>query len=241
MSAGRGMGANDAVLVAAGADWPSLQRPQAPAGEMGGASRCGGSGFVWNGLVLTSATWLANILTLRHTHFSDPDSRPGPSPGSIPTAIEWELTEPKTAFHVIYQTMPDHKRTTKGPTMTKSTTKCPNSKQWSSSGLAVREAKVESVVLLRDVYHCLAGQLQGMDQWRSELPARDREGGGGGREEVVERERGEDGAVGELVSLESLLLPLSCVVLLRVGGLCSAMGLPRSAISHLPALHLLPR
>ena len=222
-----------AVLVTAAAAQPE------EAGEDGGEGVwCGGSGFVLNGVVLTSATWLAGVLKLRGTHSHDH------IPDSIPTGVEWELINQSTAFHVVYETKPDHKRTTEGPRATmsgpkvtttnlpsatdnrpyimtttsrpKSTTKGPKAttkrpapttagvsgtthERW---GLSVVGARVVSVLLLEGVYGCLVGQ---MAQWRCEM------------ESVCVGGRGEGGG-GELVSIQSLLLPLSCVVVLAVEG-----------------------
>ena len=66
-------------------------------------------------------------------------------------------------------------------------------------------ARVVSVLLLEGVYGCLVGQMETLAQWRCEM---ERCAGG----------RGEGGG-GELVSNQSLLLPLSCVVVLAVEGL----------------------
>ena len=216
MSAASSLKATDSVLITARAPGHSLQPSQATeaaggrgiwrqAGGEGEATLCGGSGFVRQGVVLTSATWLANLLTLRHRNSHSVDS----NPGSIPTAIEWELTEPNTSFHILYHTTPDRICTTVGP----SGTKAPSHNQWSSSGLSVRKADIDSVLFLRDVYMCLESQLQIMGHWRCDLqtlPVQGARKGGGG---------GEGKGRWELVSLESLLLPLSCVVVLKVEGL----------------------
>ena len=235
-----------AVLVTAAAAQPE------EAGEDGGEGVwCGGSGFVLNGVVLTSAMWLAGFLKLRgtHSHYQIPDS--------IPTGVEWELVNPDTAFHVVYETKPDHKRTTEGPRATmsgpkvtttnlpsarpnimtttnrpKSTTKGPKAttkrpapttagvsgtthERWSSSGLSVVGARVVYVLLLEGVYGCLVGQMETLAQWRCEM------------ESVCVGGRGEGGG-GELVSIQSLLLPLSCVVVFAVE------GLPRPSLPRLP-------
>ena len=75
-------------------------------------------------------------------------------------------------------------------------------------------ARVVSVLLLEGVYGCLVGQ---MAQWRCEM------------ESVCVGGRGEGGG-GELVSIQSLLLPLSCVVVFAVESLPhpSLFRLPRS-------------
>ena len=77
-----------------------------------------------------------------------------------------------------------------------------------NKGLVVFEADILSVHLLRGVHGCLLQQLQALSQWRCELGGgrRVRGGGEGAREEVG----------GDLVSVETLLLPLSCVVFLIV-------------------------
>ena len=252
-SQGLGTVSGSSVLVTAAAA-PSLQPEEA--GEDGGKGVwCGGSGFVLNGVVLTSATWLTGVLRLRAAHFHDH------RPDSIPTGVEWELVYPDTAFHVVYETKPDHKRTTEGPRATmsgpkvtttnlpsattnrpnmtttsrpKSTNKGPKAtakrpapttagvigtthERWSSSGLSVVGARVVSVLLLEGVYGCLVGQMETLAQWRCEM------------ESVCVGGRGEGGG-GELVSIQSLLLPLSCVVVLAVEGLPhpSLFRLPRS-------------
>ena len=231
------------VLVTA-----AVAAPPEEAGEdVGEGVWCGGSGFVLNGVVLTSATWLTGVLRLRAAHSHDH------RPDSIPTGVEWELINQDTAFHVV-ETKPDHKRTTEEPRATmsgpkvtttnlpsattnrpnmtttnrpKSATKAPKAttkrpapntgtthERWSSSGLSVVGARVVSVLLLEGVYGCLVGQMETLAQWRCEM---ERCAGG----------RGEGGG-GELVSIQSLLLPLSCVVVFAVE------SLPRPSLFRLP-------
>ena len=211
-----GLGASGSVLVTAMAP-PGSSRQGAEGGEE--VPCCGGSGFVSDGLVFTSATWLAHLLRITHC------------PHSMPNGIEWELIHPSTVFHVIFETRTNHKQTanclkltTHGPKQTTQGLTESNVRggslqgRWGGCGLAVREARVQSVLLLSEVHGCLAGQLQVLGQWRCEVgsrPARGREEGrvGGGGE-------------GELVSVQSVLLPLSCVVVLSVEGL-----LPRPSAS----------
>ena len=201
-SAAFSIGENDSVLITARAP---VQPPQTPVaagggGEGGATVSCGGSGFVRHGVVLTSGTWLANLLTLRpHSTSSGPDS--------IPTGIEWELTQRHTSFHIVCQTTPDRTHTTL-------VTKGPNHDQWSSSGLSVRKAEVASVLFMVDVYRCLVCQTRAMGHWKCELHTLPAHGGGEGL-----GGRGEEEGKGELVALESLLLPLSCVVVFKVEGL----------------------
>ena len=171
---------------------------------------------------MTSATWMAHILTLRPLHSSNPHSRSGSSPGSIPSGIEWKLTQPKAALHILYQTTSDATRTTEEPPGTNRSRECPNQGQWSRSGLSGRKAAVDSVLFLRDVYHCLAGQLQAMGHWRYELQSlstHQKAGREGGKKE---REGEKEGKGDELMSVQNLLLPLSCVVVLKAEGLDSS-------------------
>lgn len=220
MSGECGLKHNDSVLITASVPGPSLQT-SVEGGEGGGeVACCGGSGFVRHGVVLTSATWMAHILTLRPLHSSNPHSRSGSSPGSTPSGIEWELTQPNTAFHILCQTTSDATCTTEEPPGTNRS----QEGQWSRGGLIGRKAAVDSVLFLRDVYCCLAGQLQAMGHWRCELQSlsahqmagRER-GGEKGREEGEKERKGD-----ELVSLQNLLLPLSCVVVLKAEGLDSS-------------------
>ena len=224
MSAECGLKHNDSVLITASVPGPSLQTSVGGGGRGGEVACCGGSGFVRHGVVLTSATWMAHILTLRPLHSSNPHSRSGSSPGSIPSGIEWELTQPKAALHILYQTTSDATCATEEPPGANRSRECPNQGQWSCSGLGGRKAAVDSVLFLRDVYCCLAGQLQAMGHWRCELQSLSthqkagREGGGENGREEGEKEGKED----ELVSLQNLLLPLSCVVVLKTEGLDSS-------------------
>ena len=187
--------ANSPVLVAATA--PALRRQ--PQGKSHVIPWHGGNGFVWNGssIVMTSATWLADVIRFK----------PQSSSNSVPTGVGWELADAETVFHVIWENTPDHAIQS---TPTKRDNVLPHHTKhdaWRESGLTVAEAEITAVHVLSGVYRCLEQQIHSLNQWRCELERR-KTGGSG---EVEERE----GAV-KFVSLESLLLPLSCVVFLRV-------------------------
>ena len=174
---------------------------------------------------MTSATWLANLLHLR------PHSRP--SPGSVPTEVDWNLNNTNTIFSIIF----DHTTTTCDDKLPSETTR----EEWSNSGLAVAEAHISSVCVLRNVYRCLERHVHSLRQWRCEKQRlstadvrQEGEGGGGGG-------GGGEGEGGEFVSMESLLLPLSCVVFLKVKGLtnpptslpmCSCFAYSSSSLSQ---------
>lgn len=219
---------------------PSQSLPAAPEPQL---ERYGGSGFVvWRGardgrgaVVMTSAKWLSHLV---HIYISSKFS----GPNSIPNGIEWRLKDPGTKFHIILEKLagegtthtpphghhqqqpPTHTLTftdkrpghyanrisnqTRDKTLPNSTTHdqaMPNCDHSPEQGLAVYEAEIVSVHLLADVYSCLLEQLQSLSLWTCETG----EGGenGGGR---IEREGADD-----FVSVASLLLPLSCAVLLE--------------------------
>ena len=219
--------ASSSVLVAAGVP---VQPPHAQA-QRWEMERCGGSGFVWRGegagegacVVVTSAKWLANILLLKPSH--QPRSIPGSGFGSIPDGVEWELTSPETVFHVISENPLHQRRQTSinryqiRPTATTHDKALPNATKheqqmiasWktnhkitkSESGLLVSEAEILSVRLMRDVYCCFVQQMQQLRQWRCGVEA--------GGEWKQEKREGDN-----FMSVESLLLPLSCAVFLKV-------------------------
>ena len=168
-------------------------------------------------MVVTSAKWLANVIQLMPY-----------GNGSIPSGVEWRLKHPDTKFHVIVEgpmryrnqphTLPSPLQGVVGrqpvltrhdqiqPTLTKTDHSPAHNK-----GLVVFEADILSVHLLRGVHGCLLQQLQALSQWRCEL-------GGGRSEEGEGRGRGREEGGGDLVSVETLLLPLSCAVFLRLRG-----------------------
>lgn len=231
-----GLGASHPVLVAAGAPSPTQhQHMQSQTqGKLDVNPWYGGSGFVWNEgsmarecVVVTSATWLASLLRLRPSH-----SKPDLSPSSVPTGVEWELTNTETVFHVVSENTQDHTYTLTTnrhiqPTPTVHDHVLPNSKQtnhdtWSKNALAVFEAEISSVHVLHNVYHCLTQQVHSLGQWRCEIEGRT---AGGKRENG--REEG-----GDLVSIELLLLPLSCVVFLKVKGLSKQATCPPRSVCN---------
>ena len=180
---------------------------------------------------MTSATWLASLLQLEPL-----------GPHSRPTGVKWRLSNTETVFHVIFEnakpqpmattlqpiettpqpiaTTPQPIATTPQPIATTpqsiATTPQPIATTpqplvtTPDSGLCVVEAEISSVHLLQHVYSSLVTQLHSLSQWRCEVQSVTSDGGG------RERVREEGGR--EVVSMESLLLPLSCVVLLTVKG-----------------------
>ena len=164
---------------------------------------------------MTSATWLADVIRLKPSY-----SRSGLDSGRVPTGVEWELADAKTVFHVIWENTQDH--TSKAnqliqPTPTTHANALPLQTKhdaWLKSGLTVAEAEIAAVHVLCDVYRSLEEQIHSLDQWRCELESR-RTGGRGREMEEGGEEEGREGAV-KFVSVESLLLPLSCVVFLKV-------------------------
>lgn len=210
MSASFGLAENLPVLLTAEV---RQEHPQASVVSVESEARvgaeCGGNGFVWTGaghgdsvMVVTSASWLVNVLKLK------PLSKPI-------SGIEWKLTNPNTVFHVIYQcnniqTNPKHKSLVHSPVHEK----------WSKSVLSVAEAQISSVHLLPDVYHCLTRQLSLLGQWRCEVKNMSV------RHDIHSKELDQwEGRDEDFVSVESLFLPLSCIVFLKVKALSKTLNI----------------
>ena len=224
------MSSRDAVLVVASG------------GGADGPERCGGSGFTWrdeDDVIVTSAKWMTEHIRLTAVRGAESRSHYGsghrPCPGSIPHDVEWRLRDPEIKFNVLRESDPvciQHhlpsltQRPLFGPNPPPKATTClpipptrnqtepktdhsVGSDQYSTltqptKELVAMEAEVVRVCVMREVYSCLVEQLLPLNQWRCKL---------GGGEGVRSGGEGSD-----LVSVETVLLPLSCVVFLRVRG-----------------------
>ena len=206
--------------------------------------RYGGSGFVvWGGarddcgVVITSAKWLFHLLHIKPVVSSQPSS----GSNSVLSGIEWRLKDPSTKFYVILEKLPqgtrsnqqqlpsskeNHKLTINSKTHTlalnqyqainktlPNSATCsqamPNGDHSPEKGLMVFKAEISSVHLLTEVYRSLVEQMQTLSHWMCETEERNRQDG----RTPSEKER-ED--THSLVSVKTLLLPLSCVVLLTL-------------------------